>query len=57
MLSDHTPTPTLAVADLDRAKAFYEGVLGLTPRPDQGPEGVFYGAGADGNILNIDAMG
>lgn len=44
MLANHTPSPTLAVSDLDRAKAFYEGVLGLVPQGDP-PEGVMYGAG------------
>lgn len=39
---------SLLVADLDRARAFYEGVLGLTPdgtRPNLGFEGVWYGVG------------
>lgn len=45
MLSDYTPTPSLAVADLARAREFYEGVLGLTAAGD-GPEGVRYPAGA-----------
>ena len=36
------------VADLERSRAFYEGVLGLTqiPRPDFGIPGVWYRAGA-----------
>ncbi len=29
MLSDYNAIPTLAVADVERARAFYEGVLGL----------------------------
>ena len=36
------------VADLDRARAFYEGVLGLVPsasRPEMGFEGVWYDIG------------
>lgn len=45
MLADYTPIPTLAVADLEKARAFYEGVLRLTPRDDV-PEGVLYPAGA-----------
>lgn len=45
MLADYTPIPTLAVADLARARAFYEGVLRMTPRDDV-PEGVLYAAGA-----------
>lgn len=44
MLGDHTPTATLAVSDLDRAREFYEGVLGLSPVGDP-PEGVMYSAG------------
>lgn len=45
MIGDHTPSPTLAVSDLDRARGFYEGVLGLSPQGDP-PEGVFYAAGS-----------
>ena len=30
-LSQHTVGPVMAVADMDRARAFYEGVLGLQP--------------------------
>lgn len=45
MLADHAPIPTLAVADLDRARAFYEGVLHLAPKGEALEEGVFYGAG------------
>ncbi len=40
---------SLLVADLDRARAFYEGVLGLSPspaRPDLKFPGVWYAAGA-----------
>lgn len=44
MLSDYSPIPTLAVADLPRARTFYEGVLGFTPTGDL-PEGVLYAAG------------
>lgn len=39
---------SLLVADLATARAFYEGVLGLTPdanRPDLGFDGVWYGVG------------
>ena len=45
MLADYTPFPTLAVADLERARGFYEGVLHLTPGDDM-PEGVLYPAGS-----------
>lgn len=45
MLADYAPVPTLAVADLDRARAFYEGVLKFAPQGDV-PEGVMYAAGS-----------
>lgn len=45
MLSDHTPTPTLAVTDLTAAREFYEGVLGLSVQ-EENEGGVLYGAGA-----------
>lgn len=45
MLADHAPIPTLGVADLDRARAFYEGVLQFAPKNDV-PEGVMYAAGS-----------
>lgn len=50
MLADYTPTPTLAVTDLERARAFYEGVLQLTPQDDV-PEGVLYPAGASAFLV------
>ncbi len=38
---------SFSIADLDRSKAFYGGVLGLTelPRPQMGIGGAWYGAG------------
>ncbi len=38
---------SFAVADLDRSREFYEGLLGLEPieRPDLGLPGAWYGAG------------
>ena len=45
MLGDHNPIPTLAVKDVQTARDFYEGVLGLTPAGEP-PEGVVYRAGA-----------
>jgi catechol 2,3-dioxygenase-like lactoylglutathione lyase family enzyme len=45
MLGDHDTIATLAVKDLDRAREFYEGVLGLTPARDVA-EGVLYRAGS-----------
>lgn len=44
---------TLLVADLDRARAFYEGVLELSPdaaRPEMGFTGVWYDVGTDQQI-------
>ena len=49
MLADHTAIPVLAVTDLDRARAFYEGTLGFTPT-DGAPEGVIYRT-ANGGFL------
>ena len=46
MIGEHTPTTTLAVSDLDRARTFYEGVLGLTPTDGAPPVGVLYAAGS-----------
>ena len=39
---------SLLIADLDRARAFYEGVLGLVPaeRPELGFPGVWYQVGS-----------
>jgi len=44
MLGDHNPIPTLAVKDVQTARDFYEGVLGLSPAGEP-PEGVVYRAG------------
>lgn len=49
MLSDYAPVPTLAVTDLQRAREFYEGVLGYTAEGDV-PEGVMYKSG-NGSFL------
>lgn len=40
MLKDHDSSAILAVADLDRARAFYGGTLGLEPAAEGGEEGV-----------------
>ena len=45
MLSEFTPVPTLAVRDLEKARTFYEDVLGLTQVGDA-PDGVMYRAGS-----------
>ena len=39
MLKDHDSSAILAVADLARARAFYEGVLGLEPEAGEGAGG------------------
>ena len=49
MLSDYSPVPTLAVKDLDRARAFYEGTLKFVPGDDVA-DGVLYRSGG-GNFL------
>jgi len=45
MLRDYDAFPTLPVSDLERARAFYEGVLGFQPLEDF-PGGVRYASGA-----------
>jgi catechol 2,3-dioxygenase-like lactoylglutathione lyase family enzyme len=44
MLTEYVPIPTLGVADLSRAREFYETVLGFTARSEAG-DGVVYAAG------------
>ncbi len=46
MLSDFTPMTTLATADEQRSRDFYEGVLGFVPQEGTMDEGVVYGSGA-----------
>jgi len=50
MLADYMPVPALAVKDLDRARAFYEGILGFSPAGDV-PDGVMYTAGGGGFLV------
>lgn len=45
MLADFAPMTTVAVTDLDRARAFYEDVLGVPRRGDDTLDGVLYEAG------------
>jgi len=54
MLADYDPVATLAVKDLQRAREYYEGVLGLTPR-DENPEGVSYGVGSGAIFVYVSA--
>jgi catechol 2,3-dioxygenase-like lactoylglutathione lyase family enzyme len=49
MLSDYAAVPTLAVSDLQRAREFYEGVLGFTSEGDVA-DGVMYRSG-NGSFL------
>ncbi|HRA75520.1 MAG TPA: VOC family protein [Propionicimonas sp.] len=49
MLSGSVAIPTLAVSDLQRARGFYEGILGLVTEGDS-PDGLLYQVGT-GSIL------
>ncbi len=51
MLGDLDATPSLAVKDLQRARRFYEDVVGLTPVGGQGGEMVAYRSG--GTFVNV----
>ena len=44
MLAHHDVAATLAVTDIDAARSFYEGTLGLKPVMEA-PDGVVYSAG------------
>lgn len=46
MLGDRDVAATLAVSDLDSARTFYEGTLGLAADMDMAPEAIVYKAGA-----------
>lgn len=46
MLGDIDAIVTLAVRDLDAAKNFYEGILGLEPVPSDEPEMLAYKSGS-----------
>jgi catechol 2,3-dioxygenase-like lactoylglutathione lyase family enzyme len=49
-LSDSRVAPTIAVSDMDRARAFYEGKLGLSGGDDQEDGGHTYPAGGGTEI-------
>jgi catechol 2,3-dioxygenase-like lactoylglutathione lyase family enzyme len=51
-LSDNKVGATIAVSDMDRARGFYEGKLGLTPGGMEGPHGVLYQCG-EGSMLLV----
>ncbi|WP_421741502.1 VOC family protein [Cellulomonas sp.] len=50
MLSDHASMPVLAVTDMERARAFYEGTLGFTSAGEV-PDGVVYGTSNGGFLV------
>ena len=50
MLDSAAAYATIAVSDLDRARKFYEGTLGFSPREERS-DGVIYGAGKDTAFL------
>src|SRR5437762_9348168 len=45
MLGNKDATAVLAVKDLNAAKKFYEGTLGLTPADSEEPGGILYRSG------------
>ncbi len=51
-LRDATVRATIAVSDMERAAAFYEGVLGLAPQPEgsTGPQLRIYPCGAGSRL-------
>lgn len=51
MLSDYMPIATIPTADLDRARAFYEGTLGIGVGDAEFGGGVRYTAGDGGFLL------
>ena len=51
MLGDLNAVANIAVKDLDKAKAFYEGTLGLTPIGAEGHELIVFKSG--GSALNV----
>ena len=52
MLSNYTPIATVPTADLSRARAFYEGTLGLSGEVQEAEGGaVLYSSGASGFLL------
>jgi catechol 2,3-dioxygenase-like lactoylglutathione lyase family enzyme len=51
MLGEKDATVTLAVKDLDAAKEFYEGVVGLQPLGFEVPGGALYHSGSTSVLL------
>lgn len=56
MLSNARILPTIPVTDLDRAKKFYQGILGLTLTKEDPSPGAYFDAG-DGTSLYIYQRG
>jgi catechol 2,3-dioxygenase-like lactoylglutathione lyase family enzyme len=56
MLAQARSYPTLPAADLERARRFYEGVLGLVPDRVT-PAGVFYATGEGTQLLVFPSSG
>lgn len=50
MLADYVAIPTLGVSDLQRARDFYEGVLGYSQAGDS-PDGVLYRSGSSSFLV------
>jgi catechol 2,3-dioxygenase-like lactoylglutathione lyase family enzyme len=46
MLRDAPVVPTIPIRDLEKARAFYQEILGLTPI-EESPAGIFFAAGGD----------
>jgi catechol 2,3-dioxygenase-like lactoylglutathione lyase family enzyme len=46
MLGDKDATATIPVKNLEKAKQFYEGTLGLTPVEKEGEEAIVYQSGS-----------
>jgi len=55
MLKDATPVPTLATADIEKAKDFYDG-LGFTHAEGDLPGGIMYTAGTGGFFIYTSAF-
>ena len=50
-LSDHRVGATIAVSDMEQARSFYEGKLGLAPGPMDEDAGVVYECGGGTSLL------
>ena len=51
MLSSVSPTPMLAVKNVEKARRFYEDTLGLTPEPNGMEDILHYRAGATSFVV------